>query len=263
MKLHCCPHCEYRAIRLSDVKRHLLTHTGEQPFECSYCDGEYYFSSCKDISKRHQCSFCDYSSNNLSDVKKHILTHTGERPHICSVCSKSFSRKDVLKIHMRIHTGEFPFCCPTCDSGNNCSSMNTAPKRHYCSFCDYSSSLLANVKRHIRTHTGERPFLCSFCGKGFIQKGGLVAHMCSHTGERPFHCSVCVIEIGYICLQGEGEKTVKKYFCPFCDYSSLVGGHVKTHILTHTGERPFKCSACGKGFKQKAHLNKHMNVHLS
>ncbi|CAL1279629.1 unnamed protein product [Larinioides sclopetarius] len=78
-KLHCCPHCEYTAIRVSDVKRHLLTHTGEQPFECSYCG--------KSFSQK-------------GNLATHMLIHTGEKPFNCSVCGKGFAQKFALKVHM-------------------------------------------------------------------------------------------------------------------------------------------------------------------
>ena len=47
--------------------------------------------------------------------------------------------------------------------------------------------------------------------------------------------------------------------CPVCGkmFSKKRKSNLQVHLRTHTNERPFKCSTCGRSFKQKAHLEKH------
>ena len=43
----------------------------------------------------------------------------------------------------------------------------------------------------------------------------------------------------------------KQYKCTYCDKASSLKIYLRKHILVHTGEKPYKCTYCDKEFKQK------------
>lgn len=54
----------------------------------------------------------------------------------------------------------------------------------------------------------------------------------------------------------------KRYTCSLCSYSTDYPTNIQRHMLTHTGERPFRCTTCGKGFTTKQNLESHALQHV-
>uniref|UniRef100_UPI003AAA3FEA zinc finger protein 513a isoform X1 n=2 Tax=Centroberyx gerrardi TaxID=166262 RepID=UPI003AAA3FEA len=67
---------------------------------------------------------------------------------------------------------------------------------------------------------------------------------------------------------GLGEKGLigedgssKVHSCHLCGFSSRYANHVKRHMKTHNGEKPFNCPLCTYASAQLVNLQRHLRIH--
>ena len=85
-KMFVCPECQRGFRENSKLMRHMVVHTGEQPYICS-------FGTC---GKKFSLEF---------NLRTHIRIHTDEKPYHCTVvgCGYKFAQKTNLNSHVLSH----------------------------------------------------------------------------------------------------------------------------------------------------------------
>lgn len=60
------------------------------------------------------------------------------------------------------------------------------------------------------------------------------------------------------CNFASGGELRRKFHCSHCGKSFKTKSHLQRHILTHTGEKPYHCNRCGSKFNQSSSLRNHI-----
>ncbi|XP_065224303.1 zinc finger protein 808-like [Planococcus citri] len=140
--------------------------------------------------------------------------------------------------------------------------------------CHRNVSNKGNMKRHMFSHKALKPFKCTNCGKSFPRKDTMRSHIFSKHmpyQSRPYKCDTCskfYSSRSHLNNHRCSTSTIRKKFsdrrqshvCNICPVKFSCRRDLERHILIHKGLKPFKCAECGKSFRRKQHMKRHIRL---
>uniref|UniRef100_A0A8D3A978 Zinc finger and BTB domain-containing protein 41 n=1 Tax=Scophthalmus maximus TaxID=52904 RepID=A0A8D3A978_SCOMX len=263
-----CAICLKTFTRRPHLQEHMILHTQDRPFKCSFCD-EYFKSRfarlkhqekyhlgpfpceiCGRQQKKWTCFICGKSVRERTTLREHMRIHSGEKPHLCSICGQSFRHGSSYRLHLRVHHDD---------------------KRYECDQCGKTFIRHDHLTKHQKIHSGEKAHQCEECGKCFRRHDHLTVHYKSvHLGEKVWQkyktavhqCEVCKKEF-------KGKSSLEMHFrthsgekphrCPECHQTFRIKKTLTKHMVIHSDARPFNCPHCSATFKRKDKLKYHVD----
>lgn len=203
----------------------------------------------------------------IKDIKE-----ASSKKHVCKICSVEHTYRAELKLHMEDHKtcrkssrlssrvagNENLGCEREAQTSSDQTDLNPKSsqlanhdaqfpqiKNYVCKLCGVEYVRRANLISHMRIHTGETPYTCKICRKGFRRSDWLAKHMNMHRDKR----------------QASLDRRKKRHACDYCEKTYQSRDALRSHLRTHTGERPYQCAICEKRFYNEGSRKMHLRCH--
>ena len=250
-----CPDCDFSSLR----KMTMLEHFAEKHRR----DHTFGFGGCNYGVNLVTCQECDQAFFSDRLLRTHLNQAHGHNLRLkeCIFCFKLFPTQRQAKVHQNNdHVGYKFKCVRQLGRGKDKGGTNK---------CGILFDTQGELDDHVTArHLRMDKYTCDVCGKGFrkLERAKFNRHVDSHSMGKPvFNCDQCDKSFFFETELASHKKyhhTVHK--CDQCDFTSWNPVKVREHLITkHTDPdfNPHVCSNCGKGFKLKMNLTRHMETH--
>lgn len=224
-----CPHCPQRYRYRSILLRHIVSHTGLQPYPCMHC-GQRFGS--QTMCLQHE-AFCE------GDDKESLS-----------------KRKDDA-------AAKQPNLRPLKDAAQKPQAGGEA--EYKCKFCTKTFVKPRSLRRHILTHNEVKPYRCKACDGCFSRYDHLRVHQVRCRGRKT-RLEVCIPKIslddvgrGWQSKFGLEPAEKKTFQCEVCSKIFPKQKKLARHFTLFHAVKLFKCS-CGSAFSHEKSLKKHRKL---
>ncbi|KAA0703256.1 hypothetical protein E1301_Tti006947 [Triplophysa tibetana] len=236
------------------------------------CDGQNY-----------HCFACQESRQTLDKLIEHCHNvHSLEKVQYCRTCECYFSGDTIAghfceKIKLMDHLN----CSPVYPKG-----LTEEKMRFICRYCGKPFFRQTYYEEHEQRHRLVTQHRCECCGLYFPSSQKCQSHKKKKnclplildpslqtedhsesavkmlkTEDLIFDTGVSNIELGdcYVKLVdvSKQQESPSKIDCHICGKSFRLRAQLKSHLMSHSEEKPFKCENCEKDFKYSWNLTKH------
>lgn len=229
-----CFACQESTQTLDELIEH--SHRVHSLYKVQYCTTcECYFSG--DTIAGHFCEkFKPMDRFNSSPVYPKGLSAEKMR-FICRYCGKPFFREAYYEEHEQRHRVVTQHRCDCCGlyfpSFQKCHSHK---KKKNC------PRLILEPSLQTEDHSES------------AVKKPKTADLTFDTGGSNIELRDCYVKLVDVSKQKESSTKIK---CHICGKSFKLRAQLKSHLISHSEEKPFKCENCKKDFKYSWNLNKH------
>lgn len=206
----------------------------------------------------HPCQFCEkqyvFKNSLRTHVKKH---HKDLLIHKCNYCPKTYATKSELNNHLGLEHRNLEVLCPYCNL-----SLKVQALDDHCNEFHKLKVRFSPAKKLLVKEEVEKECLCQTCGEVFSTKKAHQTHVRQHKkekekkmGDEPKPSTVKKVFNEFT------DNKPKSFHCDLCGKSFRGKDTLQRHVRTHTGEKNYICEICSKGFYTKSEINRHVRYH--